>query len=342
MAMLKSALVALLAGVVLVGCANMQPGQQPQPAPTQPDSQKTAVAQTSAPMHVTFPTSKGAPQGKPWGTMHAQGFTGGYDVACKLLGLTHNQCVMYQEMHSRGACQTMDVPNGVVLDRLTFTREGKHQVDYGALVALRNPPTRKTEVCDLGGGVIAMRFHGCNNHGIVRGWAPKSAPVVVQPTACVPEHLVELAVWEEKAVMILGVSQAIAASRSGAGYFASGDVSRRFGAVFRKARAEGKLSLSTTSHHVTVTLLKSNGQSRVLFQGTVTGVHRFPIPSDFVEGDMMRVMFHDLSTFHSPVSDLRAARNEFVSRGCKSITAMNAIERGSGSAPQQYSGVSIR
>ncbi len=330
MAKMLNAFVALLA-VLTVGCANMQqPVQQPQPQ-QRPVMYRTAVAQApvTAPATLTeFPTSKNAPQGKPWGTMHQQGFTGGYDVACGLLGLTHNQCVMYQEMHSRGTCQIMEVPNGVVLDRLTFTRNGKHQVDHGALVALKNPPSRKTEVCDLGGGVVAMRFHGCSNHAVVYGWnPPRPVPVAVKQVECMPEHLVALMVWEARAVMIPGVSQAIAASGSGAGYFAPGDVSRRFGATFRKARAEGKLSLSVVSHPVTVTLLKPNGQSRVLYQGTVTGEHRFPMPFDFVEGDVMQVVFHDLNAFQSPISDLRAERREFVNRGCRNITAMNAIER---------------
>lgn len=335
--MLKSALVALLA-VLTVGCANLQqPVQQPQQRPVM---HQTAVAQAPmiAPATFTeFPTSRNAPQGKPWGTMHSQGFTGGYDVACGLLGLTHNQCVMYQEMHSRGTCQVMDVPNGIVLDRLTFTRNGKHQVDHGALVALRNPPTRKTEVCDLGGGVIAMRFHGCNNHAIVRGWMPRPV-VAVQPAVCTPEHLVSLTVWEAKAGSFRGVSEAISASRSGAGHYAPGDVSRKFGATFRRAHAEGQLQKSVTTHQVTVSLMKG-GQEFIIHQGMVTGEYRFPLPQGFADGDVLRVVYHDLGRIFSPVSDIRAQRSEFIARGCKTVTVIHAIERGSSSgtfAQQTY------
>lgn len=128
-----------------------------------------------------FPTSTTAPKGSAWKHMHASGFTGGYEKGCQLIGLTSAQCSQYIEMHSKGQCQVIDVPNGIVLDRLTFTRNGVHRVQKKVLVELINPPSRKTEVCDLGGGLYAMRFHGCDNHGLVRASAPVPRQTVVIP-----------------------------------------------------------------------------------------------------------------------------------------------------------------
>ena len=344
---LMRAVVALLV-TLLVGCAAMpqpveeqqqQPQMQKAPrmrAPVQRERAITQVASQEQQVVGEFPTSRGKPQGKPWVHMHHEGFTGSYQVACGLLGLTHQQCVMYEEMHDRGTCVVMDVPDGVVLDRLTFTRNGKDQIDYGAKVALQNPPSRKTEVCDLGGGVIAMRFHGCNNHAVVKGWnkplitkvapAPREEKQVRQPLPTQGGQCakgVRLNVWEAKAVQVQGVQESIQASRSGGSYSDSGDVSRRFGGTFRQMHASSQLARSTTPHAVTVSLLKQDGRKATLFQGQITGERLVPTIRDFEPGDAVQVVFQNLQEFHSPVSDLRAYQQEFG--GC--VTNIHAIEK---------------
>ncbi len=132
-----------------------------------------------------FPTSSVSPTGKPWETMRENGFTGGYAEACSLLGISPEQCITYQEMHASGACDIKSVPNGVVVDAMTYTdTNGEHRADRNVLIALENPETRDTEICDLGDGVVVMRFLGCNNHAIVNNWVPvvESQPAQVAST----------------------------------------------------------------------------------------------------------------------------------------------------------------
>lgn len=348
------ALVALLAAIVLVGCGS-QPrlGQyfggdttvtKPATAPatgaqsSQATPQGATVEKPVAPQGQQvvgqFPTSSKPAQGKPWTTMHAQGFTGNYAEASKLLGLTSAQAKKYEEMHSAGACQVMDVSNGVVLDRLTFTRGGKHHIDYGAKVALVNPSSRKTEVCDLGGGTFAMRFHGCNNHAVVVGWKPAKATVAppapqAPANACVATQKIRLVVWEVKAVDVPGVRKAIAMS-GGSSYYDSGDVSRGFGKAFRAEKSAGRLNLSKKPTPVVISLLKANGTEEKLFSGSVVGSHTFTMPSGFVEGDVLRVLFPEPVT--SPTSsqfgpEIRAKRDEFRFAKCESEVHLNAIEK---------------
>lgn len=340
------ATMALLATLVLVGCGAMpQFGQssnnntaKPSPAPAVGTASVPATPQGAVVPQVQqaggqFPSSSRPAQGKPWTTMHAQGFTGNYSEASKLLGLNSAQAKKYEEMHSAGACQVMDVPNGVVLDRLTFTRAGRHHIDHGAKVALVNPSSRKTEVCDLGGGTFAMRFHGCNNHAVVVGWKPARATVAPAPapvvSTCVETQRIRLVIWEPKAVEIPGVRQAIAVS-GGSSYYDSGDVSRGFGKAFRAEKSAGRLNLGKKPTPVVISLLKANGTEERLYSGQVVGSYSFSMPSGFVEGDVLRILFTEPVT--SPTSskfgpEIRAKRSEFAFPTCKSEVHLNAIEK---------------
>jgi hypothetical protein len=144
-----------------------------------------AVGPTS--VQAPFPTSRNKPQGQAWTVMKDGGYTGGLKTASQLMGLTAKQLALYESKQKAADFVTMTVPNGVVLDRLTFTRDGKHQVDIGAKVELDNPTTRLVDVYDLGGGLVVMRFHGCNNYALVRGWTqslkPQPAPVAAPAPA---------------------------------------------------------------------------------------------------------------------------------------------------------------
>ena len=343
------ALVALLATSVLVGCGSMQPmwsskttttvkrteTSAPAPAPVAPQGAIEAKPALQEQVVGQFPTSSKPAQGKPWTTMHAQGFTGNYGEASKLLGLSTAQAKKYEEMHSAGSCQVVDVPNGVVLDRLTFTRGGKHHIDHGAKVALVNPSSRKTEVCDLGGGVVAMRFHGCNNHAVVVGWKPGKATVAppasapAPANACYATQKIRLVIWEAKAAEVSGVKETIAKA-GGSSYYDSGDISRGFGRAFRAEKSAGRLGLGKKSTLVTISLMKANGTEEKLFSGPVVGSHTFTMPLGFVEGDDLRVLFAGPMT--SPTSsqfgpEIRARRNEFQFAKCESEVHLNAIEK---------------
>lgn len=336
------ATMALLATFVLVGCGSTpwqsqstnnpvaQPTQAPAVVMTQaaPAASQPLVARPKKEHQVVvgqFPTSSKPAQGKPWTTMHAQGFTGNYSEASKLLGLNTAQAKKYEEMHSAGACQVMDVPNGVVLDRLTFTRDGKHHIDYGAKVALENPSSRKTEVCDLGGGVVAMRFHGCNNHAVVVGWNAKAT--VIPTPAPAPAYMCakkigEVSVWATDVVAkVPGLADAIAKVRAGkSGYYDPAEVSRGFGA---RIRAVG--TPITSADVVTVKFHRASGGVTELFKGSVVGKQRFELPADAVDADVVQIVFGGLDKYVYPPQDLRGKVSEYKG-GCV-INASHAILR---------------
>ncbi len=270
--------------------------------------------------------------------MSTAGFTGGYDVACKLLGLTAEQCSRYKEMHSAGKCVTMEVPNGVVLDMLTFTQSGKHLVQHTTKVNLLNPSSRTTEVCDLGGGIIVMRFHGCNNHALVRGWTqplqrvveevkPQTTPVAQVPVQCTQTLHAQLDIWQKEANAVPGVRAAIAATRPDpSGHFAPNRVSRTYGGTFRDMHTKGQLQRSINSRAADIRILKANGRVVPMQSVVVTGFYKFPMPQDFVKGDIMQAVFQSLSGLSTPVSDLRMSWDEFFKKGCNPTTHFHAIE----------------
>lgn len=143
---------------------------------------KTQISVAAAPMtQVPFPSSRyPRGKGKPWQTMHEDGYVGSLADACILGGLTSAQCTKYERMVSSGQCRVMILPNGVVLDRLIFSKSGKHFYDAQALVDLQNPISRDATVCDIGGGIIFGRVHGCNNYFRVNGTL-RHAPQAVAP-----------------------------------------------------------------------------------------------------------------------------------------------------------------
>ncbi len=330
----QSALVALLL-VFWAGCTSVPDGsvqlailaaQKPavsKPAITPPATSMSAP-QVSVPTTRSvlglFPTSSVKPMGKPWGVMHPEGFTGGYTVAGKLLGLSDAQVKKYNDMHSAGVCTVMDVPNGVVLDRLTFTRNGKHQVQNSVKVDLKDPPSRKVEVCDLGDGVIAMRFHGCNNHALVRDWNHPLKRTVTVPglvpsqTQCKLREWLEVIIWEEKAKELPGVAQTIAnENRSGVDYFATDSLSRTHGPQFREEKKAGRLNYSAEGHELIVNHIRHDGRVTEIFRGVVVGRQLIRLPGDFSEGDVIQEVYPNLAKLASPPKDKRSAWKEYQS-----------------------------
>lgn len=330
------AVVALLATLVLVGCGSTPRQNQSNNFTAQPASAPAVIATASPPQDPLvvrpkkeqqvvgqFPTSSKPAQGKPWTTMHDNGFTGDYKEAGNLLGLSSAQAKKYEAMHSAGSCQVMEVPNGVVLDRLTFTRDGKHLPDYGAKVALVNPSSRKTEVCDLGGGTFAMRFHGCNNHAVVVGWKPEKATVAPPaPAYMCAKKIGEVSVWTTDVVAkVPGLADAIAKVRAGkSGYYDPAEVSRGYGA---RIRASG--TPITSADIVTVKFHRASGGVTELFKGSVVGKQRFELPADAMDADVVQIVFGGLDKYVYPPQDLRGKVSEYKG-GCV-INASHAILR---------------
>lgn len=294
-----------------------------------------AVGPTS--VQAPFPTSRNKPQGQAWTVMKDGGYTGGLKTASQLMGLTAKQLALYESKQKAADFVTMTVPNGVVLDRLTFTRDGKHQVDIGAKVELDNPTTRLVDVYDLGGGLVVMRFHGCNNYALVRGWTqslkPQPAPVAAPAPAakaaapapqpapaagCIVRSFAQVHIWNADAEDLPGIKATVAAAKTRSdNYFSSDSLSRRHGAQLSSTG-----TLSTVGQKVTLNLLKADGTVRLVEEKEVVGKYTFKIPTDFAEGDVLQALFDSTKVVSPNDGDLRARWDEF--RWCAS--RMHAIE----------------
>lgn len=212
----------------------------------------------------SFPTSKEAARGTPWTHMAKNGYTGGFEKACDLLKLSLERCKTYQKMHREGTCRMEEVPNGTVLNKLTYTRGGKHTVQNNVLVALKDPSTRTTEVCDLGGGVYAMRFLGCGNHGLVMGKPiPRTArvPEVVVPpmsSGCPGGRKYVFFVWGPEAKRLSCVQKARAEALSSPDFHAKDRVSRMCNDDLLAAYQRGNIHLYTKPVTITMARMKQH------------------------------------------------------------------------------------
>ena len=101
-------------------------------------------------------------------------------------------------------------------------------------------------------------------------------------------------------------------------YFVPNTVSRRHGLQLRTNAVS-----STAGQLATVNLLKADGTMRKLDQSTVVGKHRFTLPIDFVDGDVVQVMFDQDKVVSPSLGELRAKWSEF--QWC--VTNMHAIEK---------------
>ncbi len=185
----------LLAGAMLVGCipgsetrrpvtdspsasADQDlPGVSSQPAPL------TRIQQVQAALKISFPSSSVKPAGKPWKIMNPNGYTGGIAEMCQKFGLTAAECVEYQTQRTTSQCWADEVPNGIVLDDLLFTKSGEHLVQHQVLVSLENPPSKQALLCRVGKSII-VHFLGCGNYGRVRN-------VTLSPSPRPPQQAVE-------------------------------------------------------------------------------------------------------------------------------------------------------
>jgi len=264
-----------------------------------------------------FPTSNVEPTRK-WTVMHEDGFTGSVDDACKLLKFTGDQCADYNRMLENGHCDLVRVPDGTVLDAMTFTRERKHFADPKVEVALEEFPSRNARVCDLGGNTWAIRFDGCNNHAVVRSWAPTPVQVAWRnkpsketrpeftaatqiaayiPGQCPVGRKLLVAVYDEKALMIDGVGEYAARFRAEEGAEVSlrkkgpdASISNLFGELFHDLEKSGELEFDSTSRSLSVVVMADDGESEI-FSGEVTGKEFISVPSWVESSDLINVRF---------------------------------------------------
>ena len=143
-------------------------------------------------------------------------------------------------------------------------------------------------------------------------------------------HLVRINIWKSGVLeTIPGLKEAVAKQRIGstADHFGKYDISRFWGEKLLEAGKAGRAVRSTTPHKVTVTVVGTSGTRNVFPKPvTVTGEHTFRF-SQIAEGEVMRLVIHDLDSFHSPTSDLQAADWEFQIFGCGRRGNLHAIEK---------------
>ncbi|HYF10061.1 MAG TPA: hypothetical protein VD967_00435 [Candidatus Paceibacterota bacterium] len=139
-------------------------------------AKRTQAKQALAPK--TFPSAAiASARGGPWKKMHEHGNLADDGTNCRLMRLSSRDCTTYLDMVRANKCYTTEVPNGVVLDFLTFTHRvtGEHKAQRHVLVALENPETREVSVCEIRRGLFVGQFKGCKNHYLV-DLRPKSPP----------------------------------------------------------------------------------------------------------------------------------------------------------------------
>ncbi len=312
-----------------------------QPLQGQPVAGQAVAADVSM-IGSAFPTSSRTPRGKPWRKMtNGDGFTGSMADACRALRLSKKECETYQSMHSGGKCTVMNVENGTVLDYLTYTVAGKHISQPDVLVSLENPPTRQATVCDLGGDVYAIRFHGCNNHAVVR--SPKRP--VARENLCTAEKYARINVWESSALNVPGVRETIAATREN---FEHADrVSRENGNQILACEMRGGCKKTHTLQTVEALYIReektSGGRSKIVDSkpiGTLT-VHngdyrKLPLPELRANGrwNAVQFIYHDKrSLLESPLKawtgkkEIRLYWWEYAKDPCKPGRVIHAIEK---------------
>ncbi len=353
------------------------PGVVSKPTP-RPAPKPVAVAAPAAkpvPVAVTpppFPTSKNKGEGKAWNKMGGYAYKGSIPRACELLGLSGAECAKFMQLRTEEKCRTMDVPNGVVLDGLTYTVGPNHHSQKNVLVDLKDPPTRSTLVCDLGGGTYVLHFLGCGNYGVVRGFIPPQPKVVAEPpraqvvippapllvvpstpTAICPsgEFSVATFIWSPEALGVTrqvrdsaGNTRVISAQqviddmkRAGASDPHRGNALARFfgGTFFAKAKA-GELQQAEATFPARYEQVKADGTVHKLWEGQVGGTGRpvdVPIPN-FEDGDTIRITV--TGAVASPLSSISARKAEWRT-GCKAATHGVAAP-----AVSPHAGVTIR
>lgn len=184
--------IALMCATLLLGACAGQPfgkGSLPNveiskrsPVEQEPDNSlpgETAAAQATAVSNSTpttidrFPSSALPAKGKPWQVVHESGYTGGADEACKLMYLSGEQCKLIKSVTD---CEQVEIPNGTVLDDLTFTArtdittrtgtkidKGTHLAQNHVLVEIKKGSSR-AYLCNAGGGVYVGRVFECGNY----------------------------------------------------------------------------------------------------------------------------------------------------------------------------------
>lgn len=309
-----------------------------------------------------FPSSRATPD-STWRVMHESGYTGSYQEACRLLDIPSAQCAEAEQMHSEGQCQWVDIPNDVVLDGLTFTRDGKHRVDRNVRVGLENPPTRKSEVCTTKDGWHVIRVSGCNNIAVVR----PLKPLVIQVTKGLESRptrkpfagqsgcdlgregrYIEVAMFTPPAAEHSCAVKHMYApdGRRNRGEDPTGwnpggnSFSENCGREFWEGEKAGRLQLSKTPHPVEVVV--EDGESEtIIFKGTLTGNRLVPsgdgvevmsangkalmIPEVITSGVVV-ARFGDYAKVRTPTASGIGHPVEAFRQGCR-VTRFTAIER---------------
>jgi hypothetical protein len=266
----------------------------------------------------TFPTSSVTPKGKTWDVMHEDGFTGDFDVACKLIKLDEYLCNEWKRAHADGRGVAMDMPkSGITLDALTYTRKGVHYVQENVKVDLVKFPTLAAMVYELtakdGTKVHVIRHLGCSNISKVVGWQSPLVVAVKEPQQKLPlapatemcaRKYLQVNIWDPKALELPGVRETISETRRAQkeNVFAPNRLSRKFGRMFREMHDASTLARGVQSHNVQVILRKAtDGKDYQVFSGQVKGMYRMSFPDEFSqEGDTMRIVFSDYGVLASP------------------------------------------
>jgi hypothetical protein len=284
-----------------------------------------------------------------WSKMGNNPYSGGIEEACSLVGLSIPECAEYQRLRAGDTCTYMDVPNGVVLDKLIFTKGGKDIVQNDVKVALTSAPTRRSRVCGVGGKAV-ISFDGCNNLAAVGGKpAPRAyrettlrggCPLGEERFIAISMYAPEVAEHECSSRFILSHDGRIKRPEGVEGEYDGNGLdedrlSRTCGGELHRSGA----ALGALNHGFEVVIHENDGSEYLAFQGSIRGRTIMPsaefadsvveghirIPDYYASG-VMEIRFDDYGKVASPTAFHIRERVEKLGRGCDA-TMFSAIER---------------
>lgn len=258
-----------------------------------PAAQQAAPTSSKQPMVGKFPTSLLPAKGTPWKVLHADSYKGDFDTTCRLLGLNKAECEKFSAMRDAGQCQRLSLPNGVVLDRLGYSRGGGHHVQHQALVALqKSDENPMVLLCDLGDKFVGF-VERCGNP--IRNDKPKSVPVAVAPVSvasvqrCPAYRTVTMHVWPDSLPKdIMDRANSLIQEASSRTEPKGPAFSNVLGGELRRRAGAGEFSREGTVTVETYLVDGKTGAQRLLSTTTVDRQFSFEIPAGEIEGNHLR------------------------------------------------------
>ncbi|MEK7567513.1 MAG: hypothetical protein AAB513_01155 [Patescibacteria group bacterium] len=203
-------LFAVMLAVLLSGCAiHLAPPKAPEVKPAGPVTVAKPAAKPAPEVAIpaklaetrlsitSFPSSKNPTKGKTWTEMGLFPYKGMLDEAIAEMPLDTRQKGKLKAMFASGECMKYDIKDGekFAVDWLNFTSGGVHKNRANVASDLKKLPSKVVTICDLGDGVYAGQFDGCQNFFVSFSTAPTVASLPGVPATEICPQGRALVIW---------------------------------------------------------------------------------------------------------------------------------------------------